>query len=263
VQLPAIKTLSWLYSERIELEVGDAEALRSALWAVVKAMEHFPDNIILQQHGCYALCAMVEHSADPRTGLNEEAFTAVTMAVAEALRLVKGRCDSRRDSSSYNALYLRKEATRCIEVLCRVRPELVHWFRDQGLQEVLADALQTTASGVWDGRRDLEAEETLRLELLALSHVLGPPPILESLRRWGIQKPAVVRAAADAVADLARDSAQRPDSSTPKPVEALSAAGCAAELLAAMRVHASDEDLQGRLHLAVGFLGAGSTVPAP
>mmetsp|Transcript_133663 Transcript_133663/g.333572 ORF Transcript_133663/g.333572 Transcript_133663/m.333572 type:complete len:776 (-) Transcript_133663:222-2549(-) len=276
VQLPAIKTLSRLYGDRIEVDCPDLECLPDALRAVTAAMANFPENIILQQHACYALCTIAEHSGETRCWPGDELFTHSVIAAAGALRLVQGRCDGRRDPSSYNALYLRKEATRCIVSMCAARPSLSKWLRDQGLQEVLADALKSTADSVWDGRRDAEAEETLRLELLALSYVLGPPTaILESLRRWGAVKPAVARAAADAVVDLARGAMsrggqqqQQPDPSTDPeiaaviaPVQALNAAGCGAELMNAMQAHAADEDLQGRLHLAVGFMG-GHAVPA-
>lgn len=270
-QLPAIKTLSWLYSDRIELEVGEVDALPNALRAVIAAMTRFSENIILQQHGCYALCAMVEHC----NGFDESSFTTVAVAATEALKLVHGHYDGLGDSSSYNALYLRKEATRCIAVLCMVCPKLSRWLRDRGMHDILADALRSTADGVWDGRRDPDAEETLKLELLALSYVLGPQTaVIESLRRWGRVKPAIVRAAADAVVDLARsttrikcqlsaeDAADPTLASLAKPREALIAAGCGAELIAMMQAHGSDEDLQGRLQLACGFMGCNSAVPA-
>merc|ERR1711920_475586 len=128
----------------------------------------------------------------------------------------------------------------------------------RGLHEVLADALKTTAESIADNRRNEETEDTLLLELLALSYVVGPPTaILEALRRWGPTKPAVVRAAANAVVELVRSAmslsphlnASSIDQSDVTlvsivlPVQALQAAGCAAELLTAMQVHASDEDL--------------------
>jgi len=240
-------------------------------------MSMFPENIILQQQGCYALCTMVEHAADAANIVSEESFMLCLTAAAQALRLVRGRCDSRGDPASYNALYLRKESTRCIVTVCGARPLLSQWLREQKVQELLADALRSTAESVRDGLRDAEAEETLCLELLALSYVLGPPTaILESLRRWGYVKPAVVRAVADAVVALARGALSRGvvslsdaflGTSDPAalavsaPLQALHAAGCRAELLEAMRAHAADEDLQGRLHLAVGFVGC-EAVPA-
>mmetsp|Transcript_29201 Transcript_29201/g.93691 ORF Transcript_29201/g.93691 Transcript_29201/m.93691 type:complete len:710 (+) Transcript_29201:159-2288(+) len=263
VQLPAIRTLALLYGERIELEAADLASLPAALQSVLAAMRRFPENIVLQQHACYSLCAMTEHVADVPGSVSDEALSQCAVAAVEALRLVRGRCDGRQDSASYNALYLRKEGTRCIVAVCAMRPSLGRWLRESGLQDVLADALRSTADSVWDGRRDPEAEETLRLELLALSYVLGPPAILEALRRWGVVKPAVVRAAADAVVDLARGAMNRKLSDTPDPemvafaapVQALIAAGCGAEFLAVMQVHAADEDLQSRIHLAVGFVG--------
>lgn len=275
VQLPAIKTLSWLYTERIELEPSDLELIPSAMQGVMAAMARFHEHLILQQHGCYALTAIVEHSSELGTTLCEEAYAKVALTAKDALRFVRGRSDGRRDPASYNALYLRKEATRCIVTVCAARPILSRLLREHGLHEDLADALKSTAEAVWDDKRDAEAEETLRLELLALSYVLGPQTaILEPLRRWGGRKPAVVRAAADAVVDLARGSyklhanGQVHDASDPAaaalgaPVQALCAAGCGQELIAAMQAHASDEDLQGRLHLAVGFMNANAQVPA-
>jgi len=272
VQLPAIKTLCLLYGDRLELDTADLECLPDALRTVTTTMANFPENIILQQNACYALCTIAEHSGETRALASDELFTHGVMAAAGALRLVQGRCDGRHDPSSYNALYLRKEATRCIVSMCAARPFLSKCLRNQGLQEALADALKSTADSVWDGQRDAEAEETLTLELLALSYVLGPQtPILEALRRWGAVKPAVARAVADAIVDLARGAmsqGRQADSSTDPeiaaviaPVQALHAAGCGAELVNAMRFHAADEDLQGRLHLAVGFMG-GHAVPA-
>merc|ERR1719446_327405 len=106
--------------------------------------------------------------------------------------------------NSYNALYLRREATRCIVALCGTCPMLGGWLRQRGLQEPLTDALKSTADSVWYNR-DAEIEETLRLELLALSYVVGPHmAIMESTRRWGQTKPAVARAVADTVVELAR-----------------------------------------------------------
>lgn len=278
VQLPAIRTLGLLYGERIELSSSDMECVPEAICAVIDAMVTFKDNLILQQHACYALGAVAEHTTDPRCTGSEMLLQKAVGAATEALDLVRGCCDSRCDSASYNALYLRKEATRCIAALCAVQPSLGLWLRELGVQEVLIDAFKSTADGVWDGRRDTEAEDTLRLELLALSYVLGPLAVLESLRRWGPTKPAVARAVADTVVELARSAMSRRASANvaaggaaqaagraaeadpaawaalATPVQVLHAAGCGAELQAAMQAHAADEDLQGRLHLAVGFI---------
>mmetsp|Transcript_110220 Transcript_110220/g.212368 ORF Transcript_110220/g.212368 Transcript_110220/m.212368 type:complete len:764 (-) Transcript_110220:35-2326(-) len=274
IQLPAIRTLGLLYGERIEVSRADEECLPDALRAVVAAMTMLSDNIILQQNACYALGAMAEHDSGGRLG--DEAFVQCAAAAVESLRSVRGRGDGGGNAASYNALYLRKEATRCIGTLCGVRPSLGPWLRERGLQELLADTLRSTADSVWDGHRDAEAEETLRLELLALSYVLGPSAaILETLRRWGSAKPAVARAAADAVVELARCAATRQGSSLPvgaarevaaqsdaaasTPVQALRAAGCGVELFAVMQSHSADDDLQGRLHLAMGFVGSQAT----
>lgn len=225
----------------------------------------FPENIILQQHACYALCMMAEHGTPVGSQIGEDAFLQCAMAAAEALCLVRGRCDGGANPSSYNALYLRKEATRCIVAICGVQPSLGRWLRDHGMQELLADAFKTTAESVWDGKRDAEAEETLCLELLALSYVMGPPvAIIETLRRWGSAKPAVVRAVADAVVELVRSATHRGSSialstdpavaAVSAPAQALHAAGCGSELAVAMQAHQGDDDLQGRLNLAVGFV---------
>lgn len=264
VQMSGIRTLGLLYGDRIDLEQDDLQALSAAIGAVTAAMAYFKQNIILQQHGCYALGALAEHGGDAASSIAEDVLLQCITAVVEALSLIRGRCDSMSAPASYNALYLRKESTRCLVSICGTWPALGRWLRDRGLQEVLADALTSTAESVWDGSRDKEAEETLRLELLALSYVLGPPvAILEPLHRWGSSKPAVARAAADAVVELARkspcnaaslDTSDAVSASVALPVQALHAAGCGAKLLGALEAHVADEDLVGRIHLAVGFV---------
>ena len=109
VLLPAIRTLASLFGDRIDFDTSDLECFPEALAAVVAPMTRFPESIILQQHACYALTMMVEHSAEAQ--LPDAALAPCATAATEALALVRGRCDSRRDSSSYNALYVRKEAT--------------------------------------------------------------------------------------------------------------------------------------------------------
>eukprot|EP00927_Polykrikos_kofoidii_P086522 TRINITY_DN9722_c0_g1_i1.p1 TRINITY_DN9722_c0_g1~~TRINITY_DN9722_c0_g1_i1.p1 ORF type:complete len:786 (+),score=143.92 TRINITY_DN9722_c0_g1_i1:281-2359(+) len=261
IQMPAIKTLGKVY-ERIELEVEDAKALPGALRAVVDAMARFPENLILQQHACYALCTMAEHCGDEQCNIGDETLVQCLAASARALRLVQGRDDSGCHPSKYNALDLRKEATRCFATALNTRPVLGRWLRENGVQELLVGALQSTADGVWDGTRDSEAEKTLCWELLALSYVLGPSDaILVPLRRWGSSKPAVVRAVADAVVELIRGCVSRVDCADPAfvgdaPSQALRAAGCGDALLATMAAHKEDEDLQTRIQLAAGFVGA-------
>eukprot|EP00428_Durinskia_dybowskii_P049450 CAMPEP_0170339250 /NCGR_PEP_ID=MMETSP0116_2-20130129/70681_1 /TAXON_ID=400756 /ORGANISM="Durinskia baltica, Strain CSIRO CS-38" /LENGTH=69 /DNA_ID=CAMNT_0010592665 /DNA_START=27 /DNA_END=233 /DNA_ORIENTATION=- len=69
---------------------------------------------------------MADHLADAQ--VSDQAFVRCISAAAEALQLVRGRYDSRGDQSSYDALYLRKEATRCIVALCAARPALGKWL---------------------------------------------------------------------------------------------------------------------------------------
>jgi len=256
VQLPAIKALGLFYGGQIDLEEAAKEALPEALRAVIAAMGAFPENLILQQHGCYALCTMAEHAAEAGDWVSRDAFIHCAAAAGSALRLVQGRCDSGDYGASYNTLYLRKEATRCVAAICRAHPSLGNWLRLQGLHDLLADALRSTADSAADGLRDAETEETLCLEVLALSYVLGPATaVLEPLRRWGAAKPAVARAAADTVVELARAGGQA-HGAPATPVQALHAAGCSTALLAAMQAHAADEELLGRLRLALGFVGS-------
>merc|ERR1712008_463893 len=236
-----------LYSDRIDLSTADVEALTYGLGSVVAAMARFPENIILQQHACYTMYAMADQSPDVCSQINEETFLQCLAATAKSLDLVRGRCDGGDRPGNYNALYLRKEAMRCIVGICAVRASLGQWLQSQGVHNILTDALRSTADGLWDGQRDTEVEETLCSEILAVCYALAAPVvILESLRRWGLSKPAVARAVADAVVELARRDVS---------MQALHAAGCGSELLLAMQAHAADEDLQGRIHLAVGFMG--------
>eukprot|EP00747_Dinoflagellata_sp_TGD_P171432 gnl/TRDRNA2_/TRDRNA2_205489_c0_seq1.p1 gnl/TRDRNA2_/TRDRNA2_205489_c0~~gnl/TRDRNA2_/TRDRNA2_205489_c0_seq1.p1 ORF type:complete len:208 (-),score=32.81 gnl/TRDRNA2_/TRDRNA2_205489_c0_seq1:118-696(-) len=182
--------------------------------------------------------------------VNEEALTACLQAAARALDIVQGRCDCHTDPASHNALYLRKEATRLIAAVCAAAPQLGSWVQMRGGHTVLVNALTATADGIADGSRDPQVEEALRLGLLALAHVVGPSAsIVGALRRWGVTKPAVARAAADALVELMRCSLP------PASVEALRADRCCEELVDALQAHAKDEELLGRLNLAMGFLG--------
>jgi len=270
VQLPAIRALGAFYSDQLDLDGTAVRALPDALRAVIMAMASFPENLILQQHSCYALCTIAEHVADPGNGVSGEVLVHCAAAAGQALQLVHGRCDSRDNCASYNTLYLRKEATRCIATVCRVTPDLGRWLRERSVHEVLAGALWSTAESMADGKRDSDAEETLFLEVLALSYVLGPETaVLEPLRRWGATKPAVARAAADTVVELARAAAGSEthgkgttaggtgEQLGPAALfRALPVGGCSEALLAAMQVHIADEELQGRLRLALGFIGS-------
>lgn len=269
VQLAGVRTLGLLYGDRVDFSAADMEAVPAALGAVVGAMAVFPDNLILQQHACYALHTMAEQGAlcsEASGRVADGTLVECLAAAARALGCVRGRSDGGYQPCCYNALYLRKEATRCIVAVCAAKPQLGRWLRERGLHEVLADALRSTAESVMDGRRDVEAEEVMRLELLALSYALGPATaILETLRRWGATKPAVARAVADAIVELARGELSRgraaSDPSDPAaaalaaPAQTLRAAGCGMELMAVMQAHADDDDLQGRISLAVGFIG--------
>eukprot|EP00927_Polykrikos_kofoidii_P086523 TRINITY_DN9722_c0_g2_i1.p1 TRINITY_DN9722_c0_g2~~TRINITY_DN9722_c0_g2_i1.p1 ORF type:complete len:736 (+),score=111.51 TRINITY_DN9722_c0_g2_i1:130-2337(+) len=245
-QMPAIKTLGKMY-ERIELKAEDAKVLPDALRAVVAAMARFPDDMILQQYACYALCTFAEHGRDEQSQIGDDAFIQCVAAAAHALRLVQGS----GDSGCHNALYLRREAARCVATVLSTRPVLGRWLQDNGLHELLVGALESTADDVKNVSRDSNAEETLRLELVALSYVLDPSEaILVPLRRWG-SKPAVARAVADAVVELVRRDRS---SATGAFANRLRAAGGGEALMAAMRIHREDEDIQTRIHLAIGFI---------
>ncbi|CAK0891039.1 unnamed protein product, partial [Prorocentrum cordatum] len=205
IQMSGVRTLGMLYYDWIEPDPGEAGTLAAAVDAVVAAMGAFPENLVLQQHACFALHTIAEQDAGVGA-LGHDHLQRCVGAITEALGLVRGLCDGdRRNPSSYNALFLRKEATRCIVALCRVRPSLGLWLRQRGVHSVLADALQSTADATWPGWRDMESEETLCVELLALCYVLGPGEVIAgALRHYGAERPAVVRAAADAVVELAR-----------------------------------------------------------
>lgn len=247
VQFPALKALAEIFGNRIDLDEVNAASRRTALQHVIAALSGSSHtNLVFKQHACYTLTTIAEHGLG--AGVDEAALVTCLMAAVECLLLVRGRCDN--DSTSYNVLYLRQEATRLVVTLCSAAPSLRQALRE-GPEGVLVDAAVATASGLRDGRRDAEAEEVLRLELLALAFTArGSPaePLVEALRRWGRAKPAVARAVADAVVELLR--------TTPAATQALRQGGCCEELLTAIEAHPSDEDLQGRLQLAIGFLAS-------
>jgi len=250
IQMCGIRALSALYHDNLELSAADNAARRGALNAAATAMEKFPENLVLQQHCCFLLSAIAEHGADEF--ITTEQLVVCLNAASQALQLVKGRCDAQNDPGSYNALYLRKEATRLVGCVCCAMPSLGRQLSEQqGPRTILEDALIATACGVADAKRDSEAEDVLQLELVALACVIGPVAIVESLRKWGTKKPAVVKAAACTVVHLTR----RHQSEVSELQRELQSKGCSAEFLAAMESYSADVDLQGHVHLALGFIG--------
>jgi len=265
LQLPAMKTLSVLYTTHPQTERRDAMARPSAVRAVVSAMEAFPANLDLQQSACNALAAIVEthlcRGGEADVGvLSEDLLATCLRAAHAALSLVLG-CSDSGHSASHRTLLVKKDAVRLMGSVCSVAPSLSTWLRESGQEQVLTNALVATADRVADGSRDEEVEDVLRIELIALSHVSGAcAAIIEPLRRWGPSKPAVVRAAADAVVELARhESSAPPGSLLRASVQELCAAGCGGEFVAAMRTYPRDEELHTRMQLALGFLGTGSS----
>eukprot|EP00931_Biecheleriopsis_adriatica_P063603 TRINITY_DN38551_c0_g1_i1.p1 TRINITY_DN38551_c0_g1~~TRINITY_DN38551_c0_g1_i1.p1 ORF type:complete len:755 (+),score=138.08 TRINITY_DN38551_c0_g1_i1:37-2265(+) len=255
VQLSGVRTLGLLYHDWVDLNERDAETLVLACSAVIAAMAKFPQDLVIQQHACWALYAVYER--DVRVGklLGQDISRQSVGAAAEALRLVHSKRENHSSSDSYSALHVRKEATRCITAVCRTDPSLGLWLRERQLHSIMTETLQSTAEGARDGggKRTREVEEMLCLELLALSYILGPGTVLaETLRRWGASKLAVVCAVADAVVEIARRESSL--AASVAPLQALREAGCSAELRAAMKAHSADEDLQSRVELAVGFL---------
>jgi hypothetical protein len=259
IQLSGLRTLCLLHGERFDSDKTDIGALPAVFNCVLTAIQPFPKNIVLQHHACYAMFLIAEMGAAPFCGIRDDVFLKCASAAAESPNFGQ-------DSSNTccDAVYFKREATQCLTAICCARPIIGPWLRDRGLQKSLANAVRITAKSVWDGKRYTPVEETLRLKLLALTYMLGTPVvILETLRRWGWGKPAVTAAVTDAVVELGRRPMYRSATLEPhddasaamaSPVQALCVAGCGAELLAAMREHASDADLECKFNLPFGFL---------
>lgn len=248
VQLCGIKSLASFYGDHLELEAAASVIRPAAIRVISAAMQSFPENLVLQQNGCYGLSTIAEHGLD--STVDESHMVVCLQAATKALALVQGQSDNDNMPWSYNALYLRQEGARLVASVCSNAPGLGPRLREGGgeAETILSDALVSTVTGIADGIRDSTAEEAVQLELTALAYIVGPTvAVLHTLRRWGASKPSVSRAAADTVVDLVRRGQTSPKD--------LQESGILAELLTTLQAHQTDDDLRGRLQLALGFAG--------
>jgi len=270
VQLSGARAIGTLYEE-VDLDHATKGLAVECLQHISDSMTAALENRILQQHSCFAMYSIMEALRDEPHWLPDEAIVVAIRAAVAALASVSGIPDKDHNTGSWDAMYVRKECMRCLGGCLQARPSVCKTLlRVPGLAQDVWTALETTITNIWDHLHDEDLEETLTLELIAISsfqplHVA----LTQTLVRWGPTKPAVVRAVADAACDLIRGATTRPGSeklseidaafmvvsALDNPRQALASFDFAGKLSACVKANfPNDERLVERCTLTSGFL---------
>jgi len=251
VQIHAVKSIGCLYDEDNEDDLAEELVIAkpNSFRAVVHTMARFPENMLLCQHCCFAISALVGPGRDC---LSDSEL--IQLCVEAVLHVIRG-----------DEGYPQKEACRAIIALApalAAAPCGTVALQDiKGVREALENAVRRRAQwapwrrrhteGNEDGMSVAEHEEGLSFALTALGLVAGLQPVVATLENGAdTGKSIVAKSAAQAIVELARLGAGQALSSHE--------AALTSTLRRGTELH-WDVEVQRSLELAAGFCRAAPT----